>query len=363
MEKYLYNDFCYQHDIDKGLIGIDYPIKRPENLFKFYPLSHNSVTNLIENQFYAPHFFELNDILDGSTFLWYTSQLFSKERYKSQFKNFPDKIIEQIYKDDSNPERLGKAFIAHNWSNQTNRLGIISFTEQENNTLMWPHYSQEEGFQIKVNTEALHSYFLQCFEGVYLGYYPMNYVNSLECLDLSKTESNIIPILYAVIVKSDVWKYEKEWRFFLSKENMGVPYTKCGLNPMKDIVLEKGNRIIKYKPELIEEICVGANFINQKKFKFKRELENGKISSKTYFQISLESKNHVIIEQLLDYICDHYSDKFYFPITSINTDLNQKKFLTRGKERIDIMRIKKGSYLIERTGEFVYFDDNGNRKQ
>jgi len=363
MEEYNYNNFKYQHDIQRGLIGITHPLHKPNSLFKFFPISRYSVQNLKDNLFYGPHFYELNDILDGSAFLWFTSKQFSLDRYKEQLVYFPEDMINQIYSDDSKPDRLGKAYLAHNWSNQTNRLGIISFTAKENNILMWPHYAQEEGFQLKINTDALDSYFLKNFDGVYLGMYPMNYVERLECFDLITTESDIIPMLYAATIKSQEWEYEKEWRVLLSRENMGVPYSKSGLNPRPDINIQPGNRLIKYDRNLIDEITVGANFINQTKFKFNREKVSGKISSQTSVEISDNYVNHEVLEDLLNYICENLSDRFYFPTTIVNTDLSNKKFLTRGKERINISKVSSRNYSIERTGEFIYFDTDGNRNK
>lgn len=361
MEEFIYNNFHYKHDIDSGLLGVEHSIKQPKSLFKFFPLSQYSVKNLTQNQFYAPHFYELNDILDGSAFLWYTSERFSRERYEERFMNFPKEIFEKIYIDDGIPEKLGKQFLAYNWSVQTNRLGVMSFTAQENNILMWPHYAQEEGFQIKINTEKLHSHFLNNFDGVYLGIYPMNYSDELQCFDLSKTESDIIPILYAATIKSKVWQYEKEWRVFVSRQDMGIPYSKSPMNPMNDIILQPQNRIIKHPANLIEEITVGSNFINQKKFNFKREMINGLVSSKTYFEILQETEKYEYLEELLNYICANFQNNFYFPTTSIKIDINQNKILTRGKERINIVKINDANFMIERTGEFIYFDKNGDR--
>ena len=57
---------------------------------------------------------------------------------------------------------------------------------------------------------------------------------------------------------------------------MGVPNSKSGMNPSKDLVGKPKKRSIYYDISLIEEITFGANFIIGKDFHIER-INNGDI--------------------------------------------------------------------------------------
>jgi hypothetical protein len=224
IEEFEYNNFNYIKNYDPEVINgvIEHHQKKPENLFKYYSLNEFSVDALKNGYFYAAHPFELNDLLDSSIFLYYSSTKLSIEQYKHFYGDvFNEDELKDFYTHDVQERCTG--YIQSVYEVATNLFGIISTTEKEFNTLMWPHYTQEKGFQIKFNTaeleESIEKKILENNEQ-YLGFYPINYTKKLSPIDISKYDSMMLPLYYATNVKSSKWEYEKEWRFLISKNNM-----------------------------------------------------------------------------------------------------------------------------------------------
>ena len=70
----IYNGFRYFSNYGKGeLPKVEHGWKTPEYLFKYYSFGKYSIDALINNYLYASHPYELNDILDSSRFLYFTS--------------------------------------------------------------------------------------------------------------------------------------------------------------------------------------------------------------------------------------------------------------------------------------------------
>ena len=155
---YEHNGFKYIKDHNdvssKGAI-IEHNKKKPENLFKFYAFNNFSIDALINSYLYASHPFELNDTLDSSPFLLYTSKSIKFSFYEKFLgPSYKDKReLQKFYKNDANKKNLCRGYISTLWEIVSNIFGIISMTGKENNPLMWPHYTQEKGFQIKRSEE------------------------------------------------------------------------------------------------------------------------------------------------------------------------------------------------------------------
>ncbi|CAA7194676.1 DUF2971 domain-containing protein [Chryseobacterium potabilaquae] len=353
-EEYEYNGFKYLMDysLPESNIKISHNKQIPEYLFKFYSINEFSVDALIKSYIYASHPFELNDIMDSSPFLLYTSKPLSLDVYEKFFSHFRSKEeIIKIWENDSNKENKCRDYLTHIYSVTSNLIGVISLTAKENNLLMWPHYAQEKGIQLKLRTSNLINSITENVEnekGEFLGLNPINYCQKLNPIDVHPYKTFFVPIAYATNVKSNMWEYEDEWRILVSKHDMGVPHSKSGLNIIPDHIGNKENRKISYSKEIVEEICLGFNFIVARDFNIKRindlEFEAQPIKGKYNYE------NYI---KLLTYISDNLSDRLFYSGVKYELDDEQKLFLIRTKEKLEIKKINDEIFHFTRTNNII----------
>lgn len=356
IEKHDFNGFSYIQNYEqlKGTT-IEHSLEKPESIFKFYSFSKYSVDSILKGYFYASHPFDLNDTFDSTKFLMATSKKLDFEYYQKLLQDvFSNEQIEDFYsKDNESDEYKGRQYIDKLWDISTNLFGIISTTASEYNLLMWPHYTQEMGFQIKLNSEKLEDSIKKNLTDKedYLGFFPINYCKNLRVIDISDYTAMYIPIYYVTNVKTDKWKYEEEWRFVVGKQNMGVPYSKVGLLPREDYFVQTENRYIKYDLTLIEEITVAHNFFNARKFDIKW-------IDALNIQISLKDKNtnpeYETENAFLDFISENLANKFYHcgrKFEFIDGHLS----LIPTKEKLLVKKENDGVYILTRTDEYKAF--------
>lgn len=224
IEKFESNGFVYikNYDDREKVIQIEYSKTKPKYLYKYFSSSKYNTEALLKSYLYSSHPIDLNDILDSSFFFLYTSKPFSIEQYKKffspAFKGSQEKLFELYRNDLENPHLCGR-FILEMWKQLSNLIGIISTSEKENNNLMWPHYTQEQGFQLRWNTEKLEESIVNNLDDgqEYLGVFPLNYVSNIEPIDVNLFRKWFIPLFYSLTTKSTEWHYENEWRFIISK--------------------------------------------------------------------------------------------------------------------------------------------------
>lgn len=163
-----------------------------------------------------------------------------------------------------------------------------------------------------------------------------------------------IPIYYITNVKTDKWKYEDEWRFLVGKQNMGVPYSKSGLDPREDYIVRKENRYVFYDKNLVEEVTVANNFFNGRDFEIKwLNAMRIKVKPKN-INSNWEYDNQVLF---LDYVVQYLKDKFYHSGTKYENDSDGSLILIRTKEKMEIEKQDDGSYILTRTDIFKKFMD------
>lgn len=355
IERYSYNNFEYVKNYTTGEFKILHNKQKPKNIFKFYAISKFSVDALINGYFYASHPIELNDSFDSTKFLLYSSQNLGIDYYERLIQDTMTKEeIVTLYNSDINNEQKCNWYISTHFDISTNLFGIISTTAKENNLLMWPHYTQESGFQIKFNTEKLeHSIQSKLTdEENYLGLFPINYCSKLSPIDISAFRAMFVPIYYATNVKTNKWEYEDEWRFVVGKQNMGVPYSKAGLDPRPDYFVRKENRYVYYDKELVEQITVANNFFNARNFEIEwLDARNVRVKPKN-IESNWEFKNQILF---LDYVIKNFSDKFYHSGVKYELE-NESIILVRTKEKMEINK-KDDSYILTRTDIFEIFMD------
>ena len=355
MEKYDFNGFTYIKGYNTSGFSIEHNKEKPENIFKFYALNKFGVDALIKGYFYASHPIELNDSLDSSRFLMYTTKKLEFDFYERLIDGAlsKDELVE-LYNKDINNENLCAWYITTHYDITTNLFGIISTTAKENNVLMWPHYTQELGFQIKFNTQKLENSIKSKLkaEEEYLGLYPINYCERLIPIDISPYDQMFIPLAYSTNVKLNKWSYEDEWRFLVGKQNMGVPYSKAGLNQNQDYFVNTENRYAFYNKELIEEITVAHNFFNARHFKIEwldaKNIRVKPINVKSNWEYQSQI-------DFLNYVVDNLSDRFYHSGTKYEIDTDGETILVRTKEQMQIRKEIDGVFILSRTDNYKIF--------
>ncbi|MFM9989243.1 DUF2971 domain-containing protein [Flavobacterium sp.] len=353
-KQFSYNNFIYEKESssEKGGVKIINAIPYPEKLHKFYPINSFSVDALVNGYFYASHTFELNDYLDSSPFLWHALKPLDFEFYKEFLgKDVPRDELIKFYEADASNVNLCKGYISKYWEIISNIFGIISLTANENSLLMWPHYTQEKGFQITFNASELEvSINDKIGQGQCFGVFPMNYTEFLNPIDISEFDSMHIPFFYATNVKSDKWKYEDEWRFLIGKPMMGVPNSKMGLNTEMDFITSPKNRYTFYDNRLVDHITLGINFFTAQDFNLEWLNEKHfKVSPKN----SITNWNYKSYKKLLFYIHENLKDKIYHSGTKYELDKKNNHFLIRTKERLEIKKVGWDTYIFTRTEDII----------
>lgn len=329
--------------------------EKPEIIYKFYGFENHHVNAFLESYLYAAHPFELNDILDCSSDLIFTSKQLDVSEYERLYQDSgTSENLKTYYKNDKD----NRQFISTALSVLSNIYGIISLTAEKNHPLMWAHYAQEKGFQIKFETkkleESIQGKLKKNNEECY-GFFPVNYVKKIEPIDIQKFSHGIsVPFLYSTNVKLKNWSYENEWRLIVNKELMGVPNSKRGFNRLCDFPSEKKNRYVYYDKEVIKEICVGRNFFNSKAYEVKWLSDNKRIKVKPIKphkkNKEIESYNNRI--KFLNHILENFSNCFYW------SDVRPKKqgdgfILKRIKEKLTIEKENNGFYMLTRTNNII----------
>jgi hypothetical protein len=355
-ETYSYNGFTYIKDYNSNeeKIVIQHDKQKPEYLFKFYSLSNYNVESLIKGYLYTSHPYELNDYLDSSQFLLFTSRPLDFNYYEKlfgqSFLNEPEKL-KDFYNFDTNRDNLCIEYISRYWHISSNILGVISLTAKENNLLMWPHYTNERGFQLKFDTQKLEqSIRNKSVNGDFCGLHPINYVEKLSPIDISPFRTLFIPVFYCINVKSSAWEYENEWRIAISKPQMGIPYSKAGLSNREDYLVEKENRFTYYDFEAIEEITLGMNFFTKAFFDI--NWVNEKV-----IEITCKNEDNGTHLELLNFISDKLHNKLFLSGVKYELDENENHFLIRTKEKIVIEKIEDGKFSLTRTNEVIKWLD------
>lgn len=319
-------------------------IKKPENIYKFYGFENHHIDAFIEGYLYAAHPFELNDVLDCNSDLVYSSKRLHRNEYVNLYKSANQ--IDKLYNND----KKNIQFISDALSILSNIYGIISLTAEKNHPLMWAHYAQEKGFQIKFKTkeleEGIQKNLKKNNEESY-GFFPINYVAKLKPIDIYGFNHGInVPFLYLTNVKLKNWSYENEWRLIVNKELMGVPNSERGFNMFPEFCTDKKNRYAYYNKSAIEEICVGNNFFSRELFEIK-PIETGFLVKPIE-----DTKEEEKLNKFLKEIAKNFNDCFYMTNIRKKKD-NESYILKRVKQQLKITKENDGFYMLTRTNKII----------
>jgi len=290
LKTYKYNNVSYSTELDfknqTVKFSIDNPKKQnpPESIYKYFSLNEFSLDAFINHYFFSSHPMKLNDKYDCAGELIDYSNLsldtFINHLSKELGLFSPDKIVDLYNSDNRWVLDRSTADLYH--IRLFMKFGLISFTEDPKNTLMWAHYAQNSGFVLKMKISLLPKDFF--------GPFPINYCEKLNKIDFSKYDPSLC-ILYQSNVKQNVWEYENEWRYLTyNKEGKYHPFYSGS---------DLGSRKFYYNPNTIEEIILGYDFFNPKEIDFNKRTPD-------YDIINLSNKkskeNRKYKRKLLDFI-------------------------------------------------------------
>lgn len=251
-----------------------------KSIYRYRGTNNYSLYEVINQEFYFSSPYEFNDPFDCKNL--FSLENSSNKDWKVFFEklfiqNRPElsqhertKLINEILKSGAQYDKqaLNAQWEAwdHALSEIVKKLGIICFSEKNNDILMWSHYSDSHrGFCLQFDPENLAKSF-------YVGKvkYSNKYPTLKEFANANATGMSNLMLLS----KSSHWKYEKEIRLILDTENdQKTP----------------GNRIYKYPPEALTGVIFGLQMQEKDKETIRNILKdrNAEIS---YFQAT-KSKN------------------------------------------------------------------------
>lgn len=224
----------------------------PEILFKYRDWETDYHRNIIfKKEIYFPSMSQFNDPYEGQVPYRYTPEELTPDNIfikmltmaKNEHPDWPEsRLIEYVYEyqrrnllhDDAHIQKVYQQTV----EDIERVYGIFALTTEENNFLMWSHYSNcHKGICIGFNTRIL-------WDITAGGIGPVTYQRELPTFSLFEPTMMFSHKLLST--KSDIWQYENEFRII-----------KSGFS----------RKLIKIPPETIEKIILGCNMESKEKFK------------------------------------------------------------------------------------------------
>ncbi|MBS5844034.1 MAG: DUF2971 domain-containing protein [Clostridiales bacterium] len=164
------------------------------------------------------------------------------------------KMIESVKTEISNGIKKSREII-------NEKYYISCFSTSSNNALMWAHYSNKhKGFCIEYDLEKTRN------TNFLINLYPVLYskkratipsnlfdITATNNIKISTSNESIVDLLCALLTKSDIWKYEDEWRLLLYGGTMGVNDNKFKIDCINKIIL--GCQIEDKYEKILTQIC------------------------------------------------------------------------------------------------------------
>lgn len=252
MEKTEFNSWKYYTYIERGKVKYTiepFPKKdAPVMLSKYYSITDNSINAIKNLQFYISQPEDFNDIFDSHHSLIDFQNITFTTALNFLNKGKFNTDISKMWKEDK--IELIK-FIQHMfYSILLSRIGILCFTTNKYDELMWGYYNNHEGFLIEFDYSK--------FGKNYNGPFPINYVQNLSSFDINYLGGNLA-FLIQTTIKKLMWQHEDEYRFLV--EPQGNDFEVQGLFSNKDTDLPFDKRLVNYPKEAIKQIILGFRFL------------------------------------------------------------------------------------------------------
>lgn len=351
--QFTYRDFTYLLDENNNHKVICNPIKsEPEEVYKYYSISENSIRALQNLSLYSTHPFLFNDSIDSSELILDFKNI-SKERYISFYKQMiiPEEFAKYDFDKNFEDDKTQNFFNIRNFAftHFSRKIGIISLTTKPFNILMWSHYTNETGFVLELNTKKLLTNFKSenadvnnyCFR-------PIQYVENIEFMDAfaENFTSPDIPLLYITNIKRNDWQYEDEWRLSIYKNDMGIPFSKFYLQT--EDFPGTNNRFFKYSFDTIESISLGKHFFNGKNCE---SLVDGNILKLYNRDDNDNKKNDLLFNELVNHLFEKHNDHLY-----MSGEYEDGNTLKRSLGKIKLEKVSEYTFKLIDLNQVVIMD-------
>lgn len=297
--KYEYDSETKQYNI----IPPDRSKVAPSSLFKYYALSPNNVDALLHNYLYASHPNQLNDWFDCCPqMIVYDNPIILRNALKDAGYDSVPLSDEELIRDEIALREVRKGL----WHTMYSKIGILSFSEDPWNVLMWSHYSQNKGLCIEFDYAR--------FPFTHYGPFPINYQSDIHEIHLRDTDFNVA-VAVQFNVKHKRWQYEKEWRL-IAQSSGGLDMEVFG-----EPELEKyggAERKFMYPINAIKSVGLGFSFFNPEELHFSEDF------SKTTITLNPQRDDTRMRKRVLEWLCCH---KFIVNI-ALQDGLNDIHFCT-----------------------------------
>lgn len=251
-------------------------IKLPQTIYKYRDWKDSYHKNIvIKNQLYITSPFELNDPFDCKPNIDISLITTNEDKLNFIYKHIEqnEKTLENIDKNRLTIElfkrfdELIKVYLneEEDRSEMRNKYqGVISFSTIWNNILMWSHYSKNHtGFCIGFKTQRL----LDSNEFYFNG--KVKYSNDFPIIN--PLNNNIFEDIESTLfVKSNNWKYEKEFRL---TKSIGYSRTK------KEF---KKSKLFKFEESCIRDITFGLRMNDKEQSEITNHISEKKIKIPIY---------------------------------------------------------------------------------
>lgn len=222
--------------IDKRVISIPYPLKKPSNreyldklipdrkranvdmafklleshvpnfVYKYRSVSEYSLSNFRDDTIWISYPKDFNDPFDSVTI--------ESELNMEGLNDFAGGVFSQEYMDS-----VQELFRAAYMESTQVAFTVACLSETNASVLMWSHYANDhKGFCIEYNGREIYydEFVNKCF-------FPVKYIGAdEEQLPISALALDY-PGLYSVLCKTEDWSYEKEWRICFGIERNMKP--------------------------------------------------------------------------------------------------------------------------------------------
>lgn len=164
----------------------------------------------------------------------------------NNFNKLSESQIQKLVKETTESPEKWKQTIEPTFEKIINSTGVCCFTPEENNLLMWSHYTNShKGVCLKFNILKDLDFFIYPFPMKYSDEYPI--YNHLKNRDTLVTDM--------VLTKSKIWEYEKEIRV-IKVNNVG--FIKFNKDSLEEIVF--GCNTTEKEIEEIKDIATKNNY-------------------------------------------------------------------------------------------------------
>jgi len=319
-ENFKFKDFTYtvsaEEADDKLNLSLTHKNTLPEFLFKYYSINKNNVDAFCEGYLFASHPYQLNDKYDCSADLIdYSNCSLELLIEKSKSEGLADitEHIKEKYNSD-NKRELERDISNLERDRLMKKFGIISFTKNKIDILMWAYYAQNRGFVLEFEISKLNK--------KWFGPFPINYCDSLEKLDISKC-SPPMSLFYQTNIKQNIWEHEDEWRY--------LAYNPKGNYHPYHLKEDYKTRFQFYNRTAVRQIILGYDFIEPNYIK--------RIKNTDYIKLRNKMQDYKLKLKILNYIV-----KNKIPVSLIVRDIRTFSLIT---ESITINKLSSNTFEIE----------------